>query len=193
MPDISEFSDEPGKIWKLTGPNSLSSPGTKTQQRQRFQALFNTAEADLKDANERYQQAAVDSMDAAFRGLVFGCAAEGVTEIELEPSDQGDYMSINEFTAPDDVDVDTLMEDLWNFASDLTDLPDAPWRILPGVTVPTERGDYIVTIDVTVAAEGLLDLAVAPQCGRHGGDWGDDETCEDCTDEDGNPRPIPTD
>lgn len=26
------------------------------------------------------------------------------------------------------------------------------------------------------------------QCGRHGGPWGGDETCEDCTDEDGEPR-----
>jgi len=26
-------------------------------------------------------------------------------------------------------------------------------------------------------------------CPRHGGPWGEDETCELCTDEDGNPRP----
>jgi hypothetical protein len=26
-------------------------------------------------------------------------------------------------------------------------------------------------------------------CGRHGGAWGDDETCEDCTYEDGRVRP----
>lgn len=121
-----------------------------------YEALFTKADADLKDANERYAQAAVDSMDAAFRGLVFGCAAQGVTEIELEPSDQGDYMSINDLIGPDDVDVDTLMEDLWNFASDLTDYPDAPWRILPGVTVPERT--YVVTIDVKAAAEGLVEL-----------------------------------
>lgn len=121
-----------------------------------YSALFTQADADLKDANERYSQAAADSMDAAFRGLVFGCAAEGVTEIELEPSDQGDYMSINELTSPDDEVNDRLTEDLWNFASDLTDYPDAPWRILPGVT-PDDRG-YRVTIDVKAAAEGLVEL-----------------------------------
>lgn len=31
----------------------------------------------------------------------------------------------------------------------------------------------------------------AETCDRHGGKWGDDETCEDCTDDDGNPKPNP--
>lgn len=128
-----------------------------------YEALFAKADADLKDANERYSQAAVDSMDAAFRGLVFGCAAEGVSEIRLEPSDQGDYMSIVFLLDADgDEHGEGLDEDLWNYASDLTDYPDAPWRILAGVTNPTLRGDYTVTIDVKVAAEGLLDDSEEP-------------------------------
>lgn len=32
--------------------------------------------------------------------------------------------------------------------------------------------------------------AVVPECPRHGGPWGDDETCCDCTDENGQPRPL---
>jgi hypothetical protein len=31
-----------------------------------------------------------------------------------------------------------------------------------------------------------------PRCDRHGGQWGDDLTCEDCTYENGDPRPLPT-
>lgn len=27
MPDFSEVSDEPGNIWKATGPNSMATPG----------------------------------------------------------------------------------------------------------------------------------------------------------------------
>ena len=30
----------------------------------------------------------------------------------------------------------------------------------------------------------------APECPRHGGPWGDDETCEHCTYDDGSPRPV---
>lgn len=125
-----------------------------------YAALFAKADADLKDANARYSQAAADSMDAAFRGLVFGCAAHDVTTIKLEPSDQGDYMSIVWLLGPDGddhEDSDDLSDDLWNFASDLTDYTDAPWRILPGITVPDVG--YTVEIDVKVAAEGLVGLA----------------------------------
>jgi len=32
MADISEFSDKPGAIWKLTGPNSVASPGPAQEE-----------------------------------------------------------------------------------------------------------------------------------------------------------------
>ena len=42
-----------------------------------------------------------------------------------------------------------------------------------------------------VVAE-LVGLPVEQEfvCPKHGGEWGDDETCTGCTDEDGNPLPY---
>lgn len=159
MPDINEISDEPGKVWKITGSNSLASPGPSPEDAERAKAdeLFTKAQADLDDANERYRQAAVDSMDAAFRALVFGSRAVGVETVRLDPSDQGDYMTTTHFldaSGEDHPDADALDEQFWQFASDLTDYPDAPWRILAGVEV-AENGTS-VSIEIRQAALGLL-------------------------------------
>lgn len=35
-----------------------------------------------------------------------------------------------------------------------------------------------------------LSVITAPMCDRHGGEWGEDETCQTCCDIDGNPRPF---
>ncbi len=37
-----------------------------------------------------------------------------------------------------------------------------------------------------------IDFDHTPMCGRHGGVWGDDLTCTDCTNEDGTPREVET-
>lgn len=54
------------------------------------------------------------------------------------------------------------------------------------------REDWQKAVDQAFANEETLKLSETI-CGRHGGRWGDDETCQDCTDIDGNPRPLPAD
>lgn len=41
---------------------------------------------------------------------------------------------------------------------------------------------------MTISEESTTDATI---CQRHGGPWGGDETCENCTTEDGDTRPIP--
>lgn len=40
---------------------------------------------------------------------------------------------------------------------------------------------------------GALTTVTPPICDRHGGEWGDDPTCETCTTEDGEPKPFDDD
>ncbi len=58
---------------------------------------------------------------------------------------------------------------------DVQDTPD-------GVVHITRQG--LVTV-------WTVQVITEPICGRHGGPWGDDPTCEDCTYENGNPKPVP--
>lgn len=117
-----------------------------------YAALARLAESEHRLANERYTQAVKDSQLAAFRELVFTAAAAEVTHVSLEPSDQGDYMSVN----PLDVD-DEVMESLDNGAADLPDTIHSYWAKLPGVEYESSRrmGDKAV-IDIKVAADALL-------------------------------------
>jgi hypothetical protein len=51
----------------------------------------------------------------------------------------------------------------------------------------THAGDFASVTDFEASIEDDR------QCGRHGGTWGADETCQDCTFEDGTVRPKPAD
>lgn len=55
-----------------------------------------------------------------------------------------------------------------------------------------ERGDaeeWQNDADTIREALGIeIDGEGEEECDRHGGPWGDDETCEQCTTEDGDPR-----
>lgn len=169
MTDISEFNehgDEPGRIWKLTGPNSVHSPGGPPVPD--YAALAAQAETEHRKANERYTAAVEDSQLAAFRELVFTAAADGITEVKLEPSDQGDYMSITSVTGgSDDLDMEEVLD---QSAMDLPDTIHSYWAALPGVTYDSSkrRGDWAV-IDIVVAAPAAFEavhhkwLAEAPE------------------------------
>lgn len=117
-----------------------------------YAALAEQAFTDRQKANERYQQALKDSQLAAHRELVFTAATEDITHVSLEPSDQGDYMTVEAL----DVDDDT-MEALDGAAADLPDTIHSYWATLPGVTYESSRrnGDR-ATVDIKAAAEALI-------------------------------------
>lgn len=58
----------------------------------------------------------------------------------------------------------------------------AAWQQLADTGVYAELAHWAVTL------YGLEDPDPSPICDRHGGPWGQDETCEKCTDEEGAPR-----
>ena len=58
----------------------------------------------------------------------------------------------------------------------------AAWRQLVDTGVYAELAHWAITL------YGLEDPRPSPICDRHGGAWGEDETCEQCTDEEGVPR-----
>ena len=157
MADISEFSDEPGKVWKLTGPSSISSPGGEPPTLD-YAALATQAATAHHEANKRYSQALQDSQLGAFWELVFTCAAGGIVTIKLSPSDQGDYMTIDEALDAEGNDLVDDLDDLYDTANDLPDTIDSHWAILPGVTYEDSRryGDT-ATIDITVAAPAAVE------------------------------------
>ena len=133
-----------------------------------YVALAAKAETNHRTANERYAQAKRDSEIAAFSELVFHAAAAGVVTVELEPSDQGDWMSIVDFADAkgNQPDEEGLEEALDNGAMDLQDYSEAHWVMLPGVTYDnSKRTTDRATIDIPVAAQGLLDL-IAEQDAR---------------------------
>ena len=58
----------------------------------------------------------------------------------------------------------------------------AAWQQLVDTGAYAELAHWAVTL------YGLEDPRPNPTCDRHGGAWGEDETCEQCTDEEGVPR-----
>jgi len=120
--------------------------------REHYAALAVLAIAEHRAANERYAAAMKDSQLAAFRELVFTAAANDIPEVWLEPSDQGDYMTLTGISFDDD-----LVELLEDAATDLPDTRSSHWADLPGVLYEDSkrRGDR-ATINVRVAAEALL-------------------------------------
>jgi hypothetical protein len=126
-----------------------------------YAALAAKAQADHTAANERYWQAKRDSEIAAFSELVFHAAAAGVVTVELEPSDQGDWMTVVDFTdaegkQPEDAGLESALDD---GAMDLQDYSEAHWTMLPGVTYESsKRTTDRATIEIPEAAQGLLDL-----------------------------------
>lgn len=58
----------------------------------------------------------------------------------------------------------------------------AAWQQLVDTGVYAELAHWAITL------YGLKDPRPSPICDRHGGAWGEDETCEQCTDEEGVPR-----
>lgn len=51
-----------------------------------------------------------------------------------------------------------------------------------------DTGAYAELARSAISLYGLEDPRPSPVCDRHGGAWGQDETCEQCTDEKGMPR-----
>lgn len=63
----------------------------------------------------------------------------------------------------------------------------------PDAEVAEENGELVIHTGLRELPDGtvgriLPEDAAPTTCGRHGGPWGEDSTCERCTDEDGNPR-----
>jgi hypothetical protein len=118
-----------------------------------YEALAEQAVKDHAEANERYSQAFRDSEYAAFQELVFTAAAAGVTVVNLEPSDQGEHMTITDYEGGDD-DVEEMLDQA---AMDLADNMSAHWTMLPGVTYEgSKRNSDNASIDIKVAAEALI-------------------------------------
>lgn len=122
-----------------------------------YSALAAAAEKAHREANERYAEAFRDSEIAAFNELVFTAAAAGVATVVLEPSDQGDHMTIDSYVENDPLDGEEkdLFDSLYEGAMDLQDSISGTWAILPGVSWD-DRG-YRATIDITVAAPAARD------------------------------------
>lgn len=123
-----------------------------------YGALAAQAAQDHRAANERFQEAKTASEMASFRQVVFACAAAGVTKISLEPSDQGDHMSLLD-VEPEELHDSDLDNELWDGVSDLSDYTSSDWGGQAGVEFEiSHRDDQITsaTIDIKVAAEALL-------------------------------------
>lgn len=145
-----------------------------------YAALAAQAEKDHRAANERFQEAKTASETSAFRQVVFAAAAAGVTTINLEPSDQGDHMSLTD-VEPEELHTNELDNELWDGISDLSDYTQADWIAMVGVTVDGGVGpnrDQINTasIDVKAAAEALLFEAEIREAAKNlGAPYDDDE------------------
>lgn len=128
-----------------------------------YRALAEQATHDHTAANKRYQDAVRDSQLAAFAQLVFTAAAADVITVHLEPSDQGDYMTVSGVVGTDDTVPDVDEDTLEDGASDLPDTVHSYWAVLPGVAYESDRryGDK-ATVDVHAAAAPLLEQVQAP-------------------------------
>ena len=89
-----------------------------------------------------------------------------MTLVNLEPSDQGEHMTITDYEGGDD-DVEEALDQA---AMDLADNMSAHWTMLPGVTYEgSRRNSDNASIDITVAAPAAAEalrqewLAKAPE------------------------------
>ena len=138
-----------------------------------YPLLAAQAAQDHQSANVRYRKALRDSQHYAFSELVFTAAAADLTHVSLEPSDQGDYMTVQSLDVDDDV-----MEALEEGAMDLADTIHSHWAGLPGVDYEDSRrnGDR-ATIDIQVAAAALLTEAEIREGAQNlGAPYDDDNT-----------------
>lgn len=123
-----------------------------------YAALADAAGKARQEANERFQQARADSETAALRELVFTAASYGVTTLTLEPSDQGDYMTVSEIEPEVSGEAEDYIGDAGSM--DMSDYSHADWAGADGVEVTefSHRDDQIrmATIDITVAAQAFL-------------------------------------
>lgn len=70
----------------------------------------------------------------------------------------------------------------------ITGPSNASGLVMGTLSIETEHGVIYLDPDemTTISEEDGTTV-----CDRHGGSWGEDLTCKDCTTEDGKPRPLP--
>lgn len=127
-----------------------------------YAELAEKAYTERQSANARFREARAASEAAALRELVFTAASYGVTRLLLEPSDQGDYMTVSEIEPEVEAEAEDYISDSGSY--DLSDDQHADWLTMAGVeqTEFNIRSEQIrkASIDIKVAAEALIAATV---------------------------------